>query len=222
MNKTNYYEKLYDDIKLEMSYYTNQSGFQDDILNDTFTKKEVKKDVITYINNIYKNKKTTIDTSKFKKRLNNKIDDFLEVENFTIVDHTEIDTFVNEMAKIYQNKIIINKHLESIAFKFLNLTKYINIIRPILLITFIALFIINIKFIRNKNLSVILYTNVFLILSTLIYIKSRVRINHIFIYNELISELAITIIHNLILTSIITMIIYFIIATINIVLKKVE
>ena len=111
MDKTNYYQLLFDDIKTEMSYYTNQSGFNDDILDDTFTLNEIKVSLKTYINNIYSGKKTVIDTSNFETKLNNKIDNYLESENFTIANRKELDDFVKEMAKIYEKKIIVTNYL---------------------------------------------------------------------------------------------------------------
>ena len=47
LNETNYYEKLYTNIKLEMSYYVTQSGLSDDILNNIFDKELLRKCWIT-------------------------------------------------------------------------------------------------------------------------------------------------------------------------------
>ena len=42
LEKNGYYKDLYDEIITEMSYYTNQSGFEDSILDNIFTMGELK------------------------------------------------------------------------------------------------------------------------------------------------------------------------------------
>ena len=63
LEKNNYYKELYDEIITEMSYYTNQSGFEDSILDNTFTLGEVKYETNKFIENTYKGKSLSIDTT---------------------------------------------------------------------------------------------------------------------------------------------------------------
>ena len=107
MNSDKYYDILNDSIKEEMLYYTGQSGFNDDILDDTYTIDEIKRSTNDYVRNFYNGKKTTIDSSKFEERLNKKIDDYVEVKNFKIVNKDELTKFTSEMAKIYRKRIKI-------------------------------------------------------------------------------------------------------------------
>ena len=42
LEKNNYYQEIYKEILTEMSYYTNQSGFEDSVLDNNFTIDEIK------------------------------------------------------------------------------------------------------------------------------------------------------------------------------------
>ena len=215
LDKTNYYEKMYESIKTEMSYYTNQSGFEDNILDDTFTIKEVTTNINTYITNFYNGKKTKIDSSDFETKLNKKIDLVLEDKNFTIANRSEIDKFIEEMGKIYKSKIKIINGIDNYASKFHKIINYSNKIIILLSITLILLYFINDIVFKRKNISIILYTTVFLTIAINIYIRSRIDIKYIFIYNELLSMIIIKIINNLLKYSLYAATIYFIIGLIN-------
>ena len=53
LNETNYYEKLYTNIKLEMSYYVTQSGLSDDILNNIFDKELLRRTTEKMLDNFW-------------------------------------------------------------------------------------------------------------------------------------------------------------------------
>ena len=64
LEKNNYYQEIYKEILTEMSYYTNQSGFEDSVLDNTFTIGEIKYEINSFVDNTYGGKKTSIDTTK--------------------------------------------------------------------------------------------------------------------------------------------------------------
>lgn len=212
MDKINYYQKLHDNIKKEMSYYTNQSGFEDDILDNTFTLDEVKKDVTKYIKNIYLGKNTNIDTSKFEERLNKKIDDFIEEENFTITNRKELEDFVKEMAKIYKSKITITTYLAKVSSLINKLNKIINIVLITDLVLLILLFYINKKVLKQDNNPLVLLINSFLLIAIYLYIHGNISIKYLFIYNELLSTLLVFTITNILNYCIYIAIIFIILA----------
>ena len=210
LDKMDYYHALETDIKTEMSYYTNQSGFEDDILDDTFTIDELREMMNTYINNLYHGKKTTVDASKFKKRLNSKIDDYLYSKDFKVTNRDDIDKFVSEMVKIYKSEIKIIDYFESLSPDLIKLIDYANKVLIILAITFVILLLIGIFAFKINNLNVILFTNSFLLISVVIFIKSKIAVNNLFVYSELLSKIIIDITNNLLKYTIIIAIICFI------------
>ena len=219
LNKMNYYAELEKDIKTEMSYYTNQSGFEDDILDDTFTIDELKKETITYIKNIYNGKETKIDSSTFEEKLNNKINAFLENENFKIDNRSEIDKFVTEMAKIYVKRIKVISYLEKLNKILPKLNKYMNKAITLSIISFVVLLTIKLIINKFKHLNTVLYTNSFLIISSIIYVKNKVSISNIFIYNKLFSKVVLSVVNNIINNLIIIAILLIIIALISSIFK---
>ena len=72
-----YYDNLYKEIKTEMSYYTEQSGFKDDILDDIYTKDELKYDTNNFIRNLYNGTSIEISTKNLKRRLTDKINKYI-------------------------------------------------------------------------------------------------------------------------------------------------
>ena len=85
LEKNGYYKDLYDEIITEMSYYTNQSGFEDSILDNIFTMGELKYETNKFIENTYKGKSLTIDDSKLRERLTNNINEYIKNSGFKIV-----------------------------------------------------------------------------------------------------------------------------------------
>lgn len=221
MDKIDYYEKIFDSIKVEMSYYTGQSGFEDNILDDTFTVDDVKTNINTYITNFYNGKKTEIDTTSFEEKLNKKIDNVLTDKNFTIANRKDIDKFVSEMSKIYKTKIKIINRLDNYANKLNKVIDYSKKITTILTILLILLYLTNVIIFKRSNISTILYTVAFLIIASNIYIRSRIDIKHLLIYNDSLTSLVKAIINNLLNYSIYAIIIYFILGIIiNIIFTK--
>ena len=197
LDKTDYYHELYQDIHLEMSYYTGQSGFADDILKDTFTEDDVKNQVQQFITDFYQGKIYDIDVSLFQEKLNSKINQYLENKNFDIIHRDEIDRFVVEMSKIYKEKICIISNTGNIAHYFhigINIT---NKVLVILMGIILILFIMNWFVLKKKNFDMVFYVTMFLLISFYIYITNRIHINHLLIYNQMLSDVIIYFIHQI-------------------------
>ena len=218
--KNNYYEELSSEIKTEMSYYTNQSGFEDEILDNIFTIGEIKYETNLFIENIYKGKSRTIDTTKLNERLDKNINNYLAKNNFENINKKEIADFKKAMAEVYQDEIKLMGYTDKIAgvvSKIINLSNNILIISIVL---FVLLFIVNHILIKNKEIGVIFFTTAFILLSISIYIKNNIDISNIFIYSKLISTSIKSIINNLFFINMIIIIIYIIFGFIISMLKK--
>ena len=187
--KNNYYNKLYNEIKTEMSYYTGQSGFDDTILDNIFTEEDVKKASKQFLNSIYTDEKLKIDVSEIEKKLNNNINTYLKDDNFKITNGGEIQKFVKQMSSVYVDEIKLMGYIDSVSSYILKINSSFNMILLILLNSFIVLIFINLKVFRKKHFSVIFYTSSFLLLFLVFYIKNSIDINNISIYSELVSNI---------------------------------
>ena len=133
----------------------------------------------------------------FQEKLNSKINQYLESKNFDIIHRDEIDRFVVEMSKIYQEKIGIINNSGNMAHYFhigINIT---NTLLVILMGIIFVLFIMNWFVLKKKNFDMVFYVAMFLIISFYIYITNRIHINHLLIYNQMLSDVIIYFIHQI-------------------------
>lgn len=189
LNETNYYEKLYTNIKLEMSYYVTQSGLSDDILNNIFDKELLRRTTEKMLDNFYNNKDNTINKTSVEENLMNNINEELKDYKLTEEDKTSINKFITQMSSIYETEIsysnILNKYHNSF-----NRIYHILVALDILCI---ALFIINYFITRytlkERNIIISLLTTTVLITIIHLYLSNTLDLGHLEFYNDIISNL---------------------------------
>lgn len=189
LNETNYYEKLYTNIKLEMSYYVTQSGLSDDILNNIFDKELLRRTTEKMLDNFYNNKDNTINKTSIEENLMNNINEELKDYKLTEEDKTSIDKFITQMSSTYETEIsysnILNKYHNSF-----NRIYHILVALDILCI---ALFIINYFITRytlkERNIIISLLTTTVLITIIHLYLSNTLDLGHLEFYNDIISNL---------------------------------
>lgn len=189
LNETNYYEKLYTNIKLEMSYYVTQSGLSDDILNNIFDKELLRRTTEKMLDNFYNNKDNTINKTSVEENLMNNINEELKDYKLTEEDKTSIDKFITQMSSTYEAEIsysnILNKYHNSF-----NRIYHILVALDLLCI---ALFIINYFITRytlkERNIIISLLTTTILITIIHLYLSNTLDLGHLEFYNDIISNL---------------------------------
>lgn len=189
LNETNYYEKLYTNIKLEMSYYVTQSGLSDDILNNIFDKELLRRTTEKMLDNFYNNKDNTINKTSIEENLMNNISEELKDYKLTEEDKTSIDKFITQMSSTYEAEIsysnILNKYHNSF-----NRIYHILVALDLLCI---ALFIINYFITRytlkERNIIISLLTTTVLITIIHLYLSNTLDLGHLEFYNDIISNL---------------------------------
>ena len=189
LNETNYYEKLYTNIKLEMSYYVTQSGLSDDILNNIFDKELLRRTTEKMLDNFYNNKDNTINKTSIEENLMNNISEELKDYKLTEEDKTSIDKFITQMSSTYEMEIsysnILNKYHNSF-----NRIYHILVALDLLCI---ALFIINYFITRytlkERNIIISLLTTTTLITIIHLYLSNTLDLGHLEFYNDIISNL---------------------------------
>ena len=189
LNETNYYEKLYTNIKLEMSYYVTQSGLSDDILNNIFDKELLRRTTEKMLDNFYNNKDNTINKTSVEENLMNNINEELKDYKLTEEDKTSINKFITQMSSTYEAEIsysnILNKYHNSF-----NRIYHILVALDLLCI---ALFIINYFITRytlkERNIIISLLTTTILITIIHLYLSNTLDLGHLEFYNDIISNL---------------------------------
>ena len=189
LNETNYYEKLYTNIKLEMSYYVTQSGLSDDILNNIFDKELLRRTTEKMLDNFYNNKDNTINKTSIEENLMNNINEELKDYKLTEEDKTSIDKFITQMSSTYEAEISYSNILN----KYHNTFNRIYHILVALDLLCIALFIINYFITRytlkERNIIISLLTTTILITIIHLYLSYTLDLGHLEFYNDIISNL---------------------------------
>ncbi len=189
LNETNYYEKLYTNIKLEMSYYVTQSGLSDDILNNIFDKELLRRTTEKMLDNFYNNKDNTINKTSIEENLMNNINEELKEYKLTEEDKTSINKFITQMSSIYETEIsysnILNKYHNSF-----NRIYHILVALDLLCITlFIINYFITRYTLKERNIIISLLTTTILITIIHLYLSNTLDLGHLEFYNDIISNL---------------------------------
>ena len=104
----NYYQELYDNSIEEVSYYLEQSGLNEEVLNNVITVKSLKTSIITTIDNLYNNKKITVDTEEFQKNLTTNINNYIKDNNIRVDDKDTVNLLTKKLVNIYEEEISYN------------------------------------------------------------------------------------------------------------------
>ena len=195
----NYYEKLNENIKNEMSNNLIPTQLPDTVLDNIYTTDDIKKEINKMIDSLYTNESTEVETTKISENLNNNI---------------------NKMTDIYKNKISQSNIYSQIKKIISKTNKYINTGLIILIIILPVLFIISLLLKKDYNISLCFLTTSILDIALTFYIKSNLNIDKISIWDESISNMIRTTINKIINTSNTIVICLIIISIILILIKK--
>ena len=203
LNKNNYYEVTYNNLKETIESYTIQLGMDASVFLELIEQEKVFNDINIIINGIYDSNEIKIDTNiigiKLETIINNKLK---ENNRIPLNDEREaINEFVDTIKKVYEDEIIYSTNL---VFK---MKEYYPKVRDFL-INLIYLFSIGILFILisilliNKdlklsirNISISLLTTSLLLIT--VWGLLRYKFQHILIINLILSKVLICIISNI-------------------------
>lgn len=128
IQEQNYYDKIYEETKLNFENYIYQSGLDEEVLDDIVSKEKIEKDTKIIINNIYDNANEQIDTEEIRNNLNNKIQNFLG-GNIAITQQKSVTTFVDTICKEYESTISHTNYEKKINTWIEKIDKSIKIIK---------------------------------------------------------------------------------------------
>ena len=188
LDNHNYYQELYDNSIEEVSYYLEQSGLNEEVLKNVITVKSLKTSIITTIDNLYNNKKITVDTEEFQKNLTTNINNYIKDNNIRVDDKDTVNILTKKLVNIYEEEISYNNTFEKVRPLFNKAYKLTKIVLVISLITSIITYLINRYFFKDRNIIASLFTNFVILIGLVLYVRYTISISDIFFYNTSISN----------------------------------
>lgn len=197
LEKNNYYEVLYKSISNEMSNYIIQSGLEESVLDQIYTKDMVKKEVTKMVRSFYGNGKVSVDTKSVKESLENNIASYLAKNNIEITDQKALDQFVEQMIDIYEEKIVLSEGLMKTQSMVVKLDFGLKIVFIILAFITCVLGILVKCICKNRVIAVPLFTTGILLLLGNYLLFNRIDVANILFWNENVSNIMKSILFNL-------------------------
>ncbi len=188
-NKNNYYDKVYEYISNDMAKYILQSGLENVVLEDIYTKDMIKDEVKEAVNAFYTNKEIKVDTSVVEKNLKDNIENYLASHNIMVADEQALDRFVSTILRVYRDKITITSTDTIVKLQqyFVKINKILNILLVSFLLVIIALSLI-IHFVYKKlAIAIPMITSSLLLLLSNLLILKKINVNHIMFLNDNVS-----------------------------------
>ena len=201
MEETNFYSETYKLVQSNFEKYIEQSGFEENILENICTEEKVKQDINLMISNIYEGANKTIDITEISDNLNANIDK-LNIRDSK--NQKAIEQFVEHICQEYTYTLVhtkyendINKFYKEIVIKKDKIEKIVIIA---MVIDVIVILIVNNKNIEKDFQSIgtaIFSSSAFELIACQI-INLRVSIKGIKIFNDAFSDMIVAIIQNVI------------------------
>lgn len=189
LDNNNYYEELYQNTKEEVSNYLEQSGLEENILDNVITKTEIKNTIITNLDNLYQNRTIKTDTTKITNDLTTKINTYIKDNNIKVENKNTVSTLVNKLVSIYKEEISYNNTFEKIRPAFNKFHHYTKIVLVVSIILLVMTYLINRYLFKDRNIIASLFTNSVLLIGLVLYTQYTINITDISFYNTSISNI---------------------------------
>lgn len=185
LDKTNYYEKVYNETLDNMKYITKKSGYSSEILNDILSIEDIKRDTKKYVTGIYENTKVEVNAELMKESLEENLNKYIEEKNIEVSNSKKVE-YINKIELTYKNEIkLMNEFNDTSSY----INKYINLSNTLLIlfiIDLIVVIIINKKIFNKQEYYVACFSSAISLLVTSIIIK--ITFKDLFIYNNQVTE----------------------------------
>ena len=197
LQANNYYNNVYEELKSNFENYIGPSGLDENILNDICTAEDIKKDTEIIINNIYEGTEKKVNTNEITKRVKEKINKAVSEKESIITSKMQasINKYSEVIAEEYINTISHTEYEETLNDIYIKVSIIMELAQKVLftclVVTVVLLVVLNIKTIYNiaSNIGIALFSSgAFFIISNY-RINSKIKIEHIKILNNTISNI---------------------------------
>lgn len=210
LNNHNYYQELYDNTLEEVSYYLEQSGLNEEVLNNVISVKSLKNEIITTIDNLYTNQKITVNTEEFQNNLTTNINNYIKDNNIRVDNKDTVNILTKKLVNIYEEEVSYNNTFEKVRPIFNKAYKLTKIVLYLSIIVSIITYLINRYIFKDRNIIASLFTNFVILVGLVLYTRYTIDINNIFFYNTSISNILMEFINSVLKCMLVTGIISFI------------
>ena len=222
MKDTNYYYNIYTIIQNTANDYVMQSGFNEIVLDNVITERQVSNDIKEVLSYIYNNEEIKLNLDKVKEELHSNIKKQIEIKKYNIDENmqNDINEFEDSIIEEYRTNIYYSQKVAN------SIGKYMSKIREIINITLIAVWVsivilVYVIYKLNKpSIGIsLLISGIFLIILK-IHSTVNIAVNNILILNWAFSKTMIFVVNSLIQKIFITGIILVAIGTVVIIVYE--
>ena len=195
LEEMDYYTEILNLVESNFENYIQQSGLDEEVLKNIVTKEKVKEDTRQILINLYDGLNEEISTEEIEKNLNKNIETSLGERKLNESEKKAVNKFVEKICDEYKSTILHTKYEKTINDSYTKLTKFINLLAKISIVTIaicvIVMLLINLRRIYRviNGLGIALLSSGTILEVINIYINSNVEIKNITILNEFFSKL---------------------------------
>ena len=194
LEETGYYNGIYQEIEKDFRNYIDQSGLEEQVMDNVITEDKVKNDVNIMINNIYDGKNEEIDVSEIKTNLNNNIEKYVAEQPGISANNEAVETFINKICEQYKTTMTHTDYEQQINNVYMKIIKYSDILNKALLIAILVLAVIIFAICHERIFKGISSVGISLLSSGIalvivnIFVNMKIKIDSITILNSSVSN----------------------------------
>lgn len=194
LQKSDYYNKVYQLVESNFENYIQQSGLDEEVLKNIVTEDMIEKDTKTIISNIYNGFKEDVSIVEIEKKLENNIKKSLKNRSLSSEETKAIKEYVAKISEEYKATISNLQIEDQIYSKYKIIKEYANLGQKISVFAIggsvIILILLNLKrfykLFTNLGISALVSGSILTIIN--IYINSKIKVQNLLILNDAISE----------------------------------
>ena len=194
LEETGYYNGIYQEVEKDFRNYIDQSGLEEQVMDNVITEDKVRNDVNIMINNIYDGKNEEIDVTEIKTNLNNNIEAYVAEQPGISANNEAVETFINKICEQYKTTMTHTDYEQQINNVYMKIIKYSDILNKALLIAILVLAVIIFaicherifKGISSVGISALSSGIALVILN--IFVNMKIKIDSITILNSSVSN----------------------------------
>lgn len=206
LEETGYYNGIHQEVEKNFRNYIDQSGLEEEVMNDVITEDKVKKDVNIIINNIYEGKEEEIDVTEIRTNLNNNIEKYVAGKTGLKTNSVAIKTYIDKICEQYKTTMAHTQYEQQIHNVYKEILQYVNLANIILLISGLVLVIIIFAICHSKiwkgisSVGIAMLSSGILLVAINLFVQAKVKINTITLLNSSISNSLRAILNNIMST----------------------
>ena len=204
LEETGYYSGIYQEVEKDFRNYIDQSGLEEEVMDNVITEDKVKEDVNVIISNIYEGRNEKIDVTEIRTNLNNNIEKYIANKQGLKVDNSAVEKYIDKICEQYKTTMTHTDYEQKINNVYMKVLKYADIANKVLLLTMLVLIIVIFAICHERifkgfsSVGISILSSGSLLALTNLFIKMKIKIDTITILNNAFSSSLRTIINDVV------------------------